>query len=72
MITSLTVYSPNAMLRVAHNSKGGRAGGALDPGGLISVAIGEYNQGNPAEAQAMALIAIATALNQFADVVENL
>jgi hypothetical protein len=48
MIINLTVYSPNVMLG-AHNSKGGCMADQ-DPGGLISVAIGEFNQGNPAEA----------------------
>jgi stage V sporulation protein SpoVS len=43
-----------------------------DPGGAISSALGQYNGGNTAEAQALGAGAIASALNQLARVVENL
>ena len=42
-----------------------------DPGGLISAAIGAVNEGKTADAQALALVAIATAINQLAIVVGN-
>jgi hypothetical protein len=42
-----------------------------DPGGLISAAIGAFNEGKTADAQALALVAIATAINQLAIAVDN-
>jgi hypothetical protein len=34
--------------------------------------LGQYSEGNTAEAQALALVAVASALNQLAHVMENL
>jgi hypothetical protein len=41
------------------------------PGGAISAALGLYSEGNTAEAQALALVAIASALNQLARVMRT-
>jgi hypothetical protein len=43
----------------------------IDPGGFINSAISAYHQGEAANAQVMAILAVAAALNQIAEAVEG-